>query len=231
VLPAPILPTAAEDLEQIRSDAGYDSDDEFFDTKEQLLQQAVRGIQKTDQGLKSLIEKTPSTTEAIKPTSATAAVTKPTLTSTEAAIEQPIPILSDSDFHTFNVNLKVPRLRKRHGNTWKLTWFGFILATFVAWFFAESAVCEIHCRPTMSRKHNWRPGQPSFGFALPYKLDYWTGEVVSRSWNSIDHALGPRRKGPQNIGRDWFDGRSKPVGIVRNKSSYVSSFSSDEIVQ
>ncbi|EHL01303.1 hypothetical protein GLAREA_11813 [Glarea lozoyensis ATCC 20868] len=220
MLPAPVLPTAAEDMERIRIEAGYDSDDDFFDTKEELLQQAVRGIQKTDKGLKSLIEKPASNTEVIKPapwkieavkhtpapvieeirTSAISQLPQ-TPTQTKVTIEQatppPAPFLSDEDWHSFNITVKVPRIRKKQNGQnkdgWKFTWFGIIISIFVAWYFAETAVCEFHCKPFQSTTgNNWYPGMPTFGLALPYKLDTWTGEVVSRTWHKVDRSLGPR---------------------------------------
>jgi hypothetical protein len=230
MLPAPVLPTAAEDMERIRIEAGYDSDDDFFDTKEELLQQAVRGIQKTDKGLKSLIEKPASKIEAVKHTPApvieeirTSAIAQlpPTPpTQTKVTIEQvtptpaPAPFLSDEDWHSFNITVKIPRIRKKqNGDGWKFTWFGVIISIFVAWYFAETAVCEFHCKPFQSTTgNNWYPGMPTFGLALPYKLDTWTGEVVSRTWHKVDRSLGPRSYPHQH--------RPTPVGnaSVRKES-------------
>jgi hypothetical protein len=181
VYTAPILPTAAEDMERLRVEAGYDSDDDFFDTKDELLHHAVRDIKRTDKGLKSLINSTHET------------------------------VADQSDCHT--ITIKIPKMIRRQGNNWwKLNWLGFILAIFVTWFVAESAVCQVNCRPTMSRGHSWKPGQPSFGLSLPYQLDDLTGQVVSRSWGRIDRALGPRRG--RVTGNDWLNGRSEPVGVV-----------------
>jgi hypothetical protein len=242
-------------MERLRVEAGYDSDDDFFDTKDELLHQAVRGIKRTDKGLKALINSPSKANEVHKPilsmlkdiehifsddedikyassntkptkhTPAPVAVTKPTYTTGAVykpsrsrshsqetiAIESITSTLPDDDYHNLNLNLniKIPRLTRR--DSWKFTWIGFILAAFVAWFVAESAVCQVHCRPTLSRKHDWIPGKPSFGLSLPYMLDDVTGQVVSRTWASVDRALGPRRDGSRN---DWWDGRKEPVGVV-----------------
>ncbi|KAH6678057.1 hypothetical protein B0J14DRAFT_581817 [Halenospora varia] len=122
-----------------------------------------------------------------------------------------------------------PDTRRR---SWKFTWFGLILAIFVAWFFAETAMCEVYCHPTQSTHNNWHPSDPFFPWAIPTKLDHWTGEIVSRSWSALDRKLGPpkRNRGRQTLtAKDWWQGRDGPVGIVRDHAS-VRALNDDEIV-
>ncbi|KAH8662845.1 hypothetical protein BGZ60DRAFT_530004 [Tricladium varicosporioides] len=142
-------------------------------------------------------------------------------------VKIPIPKL-----YTYNPDpptTQEPDTRRRN---WKLTWFGLVLAIFVAWFFAETAMCEVYCHPTQSTHNNWHPSDPFFPWAIPTKLDHWTGEIVSRSWSALDRKLGPpkRNRGRQTLtAKDWWQGRDGPVGIVRDYTS-VRAVNDDEIV-
>ncbi|CZT48252.1 uncharacterized protein RSE6_08924 [Rhynchosporium secalis] len=63
----------------------------------------------------------------------------------------------------------------------QLTWLGLILAIFAAWYLIETVMCGIYCHPENSSKNTWHPSDPFFPWALPTKVDQWTGEVFSGS--------------------------------------------------
>lgn len=67
---------------------------------------------------------------------------------------------------------------KRFGFTF--TWLGLILATLAIWFFTESVTCEIFCHPKVSASPYWSIHDPFFPWAIPTKLDQWSGKILSR---------------------------------------------------
>lgn len=124
-----------------------------------------------------------------------------------------------------------PQIRGRFAGfgwtrNWKFTWLGLFLAIFGAWLTAEYAMCEVYCHPVASSKNTWQPSDPFFPWAIPTKLDQWTGEVASSAIYGAKEALddwfdpeGLRYKRvhypPAGGGaNDWWLGRSAPVGIV-----------------
>ncbi|KAK6586529.1 hypothetical protein PZA11_001586 [Diplocarpon coronariae] len=120
---------------------------------------------------------------------------------------------------------------------WKFTWLGAILATFAAWYVAESFMCGVYCHPVASSQNTWQPSDPFFPWAIPTKLDQWTGEVVSSAARSAKDSLdnwwdpeGLRYKrlhyhpGVSGGASDWWLGRSGPVGIVRPEKEEGSMF-------
>ena len=78
--------------------------------------------------------------------------------------------------------IPVPRLY--HRRPFRLTLLGFLLFLFAAWYTAETATCALYCRPEICTQTPcvWSPDDPTFGTALPSKLDQWTtggqGRVV-----------------------------------------------------
>ncbi|PBP28292.1 hypothetical protein BUE80_DR000658 [Diplocarpon rosae] len=120
---------------------------------------------------------------------------------------------------------------------WKFTWLGAILAMFAAWYVAESFMCGIYCHPVASSKNTWQPSDPFFPWAIPTKLDQWTGEIVSSAARSAKESLdnwrdpeGLRYKrlhyhpGVNGGANDWWLGRSGPAGIVRPEKEAGSMF-------
>ncbi|KAE8452341.1 hypothetical protein EG329_001041 [Mollisiaceae sp. DMI_Dod_QoI] len=91
---------------------------------------------------------------------------------------------------------------------WKFTWLGFILFLFGAWYLAESTMCGIYCKPQNSSRGNWKPSDPMFPWAIPTKLDQWTGQVGSGIIHDLQDSVGqwdrPRRptvRPPNKAGR------------------------------
>ncbi|KAF6842229.1 hypothetical protein CMUS01_03294 [Colletotrichum musicola] len=61
-------------------------------------------------------------------------------------------------------------------NSYRLSFLGVILLLVSVWYAAESAMCELYCRPTTctSTPCVWSSTDPTWGVALPVKLDEWT---------------------------------------------------------
>ena len=123
---------------------------------------------------------------------------------------------------------------------WKLTWLGFMLSLLASWYALESAMCAQFCHPKNSRVNTWQPSDPFFPWAIPTKLDQWTGEIVSTGLGSVTGLLGIQ--GAWDLGipqvpssytggpigaSDWWLGRNGPVGIRESSSS---SFGDDEMI-
>lgn len=81
--------------------------------------------------------------------------------------------------HEIHIKFELPR--NPLGRYWP--WIRIILMLFLVWLFFESTLCAAYCKPTYaSGPSGWRPYDPLFGRAIPYKLDDWTGVKVSRAW-------------------------------------------------
>lgn len=109
-------------------------------------------------------------------------------------------------FITYNPNPR-PGWRLRN---WKFTWFGFIIVTSIVWFISEIFMCNEFCYADQSFnsiRDNPRR-DPYFPWAIPTKLDQWTGEVVSSLFWYVYVALGGERpciygwKTPEQVDRD-----------------------------
>ncbi|TGO59100.1 hypothetical protein BCON_0048g00260 [Botryotinia convoluta] len=98
--------------------------------------------------------------------------------------------------------LMIPLPRLRYPGTRKLTWFGLLFTIFITWFVAEWAMCETYCHPKYSNKDVWHPSDPFWPWAIPTKMDQWTGKVVSRG---IGDAW------------DWWEGYDEEIRIWKEK--------------
>ncbi|KXH60782.1 hypothetical protein CNYM01_04318 [Colletotrichum nymphaeae SA-01] len=78
------------------------------------------------------------------------------------------------------LHLPVPSLYRR--NPFRLTFLGLVLLLVSLWYAAESAMCEAYCRPTScsSTPCVWSPTDPTWGVALPVKLDEWATGGLGR---------------------------------------------------
>lgn len=74
------------------------------------------------------------------------------------------------------VQVPLPRLyRSSPGNT-QLTLLGVLVLLLSVWLAAESTACAFFCRPEACQSGQacqWSPDDPSFGAAIPVKLDQW----------------------------------------------------------
>ncbi|KAH8675023.1 hypothetical protein BGZ61DRAFT_427153 [Ilyonectria robusta] len=70
--------------------------------------------------------------------------------------------------------LPLPNLYRRKPS-FRLTFVGIIALLFSLWYAAESAMCAAYCRPTSCGNAPcvWSFDDPTFGNALPVKLDQW----------------------------------------------------------
>ncbi|KAF7950888.1 uncharacterized protein EAE97_002440 [Botrytis byssoidea] len=98
--------------------------------------------------------------------------------------------------------LMIPLPRLRRPGTRNFTWFGLLFTIFVTWFVAEWAMCETYCHPKYSNKDVWHPSDPFWPWAIPTKMDQWTGKVVSRG---IGDAW------------DWWEGYDEEIRIWKEK--------------
>ncbi|KAK1482047.1 hypothetical protein CTAM01_13761 [Colletotrichum tamarilloi] len=78
------------------------------------------------------------------------------------------------------LHLPVPSLYRR--NPFRLTFLGLMLLLMSLWYAAESAMCEAYCRPTScsSTPCVWSPTDPTWGVAIPVKLDEWATGGLGR---------------------------------------------------
>jgi hypothetical protein len=93
---------------------------------------------------------------------------------------------SESSF--YHVNIPVPRLWSRDPTKWtgvRFTWVGLMLALFTAWFFMESATCELICHPQYASTNDWSPDDPFWGWALPTLLDRYTGSLFTYFFKNV----------------------------------------------
>ncbi|CAK7268230.1 hypothetical protein SEPCBS119000_002954 [Sporothrix epigloea] len=73
------------------------------------------------------------------------------------------------------VQIPLPRLYRVQPDV-KLTYLGILLLLLSIWFAAESTTCAFFCRPSTCQSGQacqWSPDDPSFGAAVPVKLDQW----------------------------------------------------------
>jgi len=168
-----ILTSVEEDMRLIRAEAGVDDStvEEVIDTidspteknengemdtyqrMDQALRRGLNGIQSIKRGIVRLEEKVSSVPEP--------------------------PV--DNSF-TYHVSIKLPRLWTTDPtHLWgvRLTWLGLALLSLSTWYLTESAVCYQFCHPEYSFTNDFNVSDPFFPYALPTKLDQWSGGVVS----------------------------------------------------
>ncbi|KPM37190.1 hypothetical protein AK830_g9398 [Neonectria ditissima] len=73
-----------------------------------------------------------------------------------------------------SIRLPLPPLYRR--KPFRFTFLGLVLLLASLWYAAESAMCAAYCRPTTcgDKLCVWSFDDPTFGTALPVKLDQWT---------------------------------------------------------
>ena len=80
------------------------------------------------------------------------------------------------------VHLPIPRLYSLQPR-FRLTIFGFLTLALCLWYSLETAMCKLYCAPETctSTPCVWSYDDPTFGTALPVKLDQWTTGGVGRT--------------------------------------------------
>lgn len=157
-----------------------------------------------------------------------------------SATYTPTPYLTDQAYIHINIKIPVPRLivtnpieqnRGRFGwrRTWKFTWIGLILFLFGLWYIVESAMCGVYCHPKQSTRNTWQPSDPFFPYALPTKLDEWTGGVAGNALKNLVQWFDLDLRGRNGYmgANDWWEGRSGSAPIVRTDGGM---FEDDEYV-
>ncbi|KAM0433366.1 hypothetical protein ACHAPT_004243 [Fusarium lateritium] len=73
------------------------------------------------------------------------------------------------------IQFPIPRLYHRKPS-FRLSFLGLLVLALSLWYAAESAMCAMYCRPTRcgSTPCKWSINDPTFGTAIPVKLDQWT---------------------------------------------------------
>ncbi|KAG9240805.1 hypothetical protein BJ878DRAFT_545873 [Calycina marina] len=110
---------------------------------------------------------------------------------------------------------------------WKFTWLGFTFAALLTWSMAEFATCAKFCHPTYASSNDWSFDDPFFPWAIPTKLDQWTGRVISSAFDGFwepDYGCAAN---------EWWLGRDRPVGIVMPYDTDTNDsygFHNDELV-
>ncbi|CAK7216719.1 hypothetical protein SBRCBS47491_002923 [Sporothrix bragantina] len=133
-----------------------------------------------DLGLKSIA---PATSKQTKPQHKRQAssVSSATRTTDASKSEKAAAVVSPSssplaDTPTVSyVQIPLPRLYRANPDV-KLTFLGVLVLLLSIWFAAESTTCALYCRPTACQSGQacqWSPDDPSFGAAIPVKLDQW----------------------------------------------------------
>jgi hypothetical protein len=116
---------------------------------------------------------------------------------------------------------------------WRFTWFGLILAIFFSWLISETVMCTEFCHVNQSMnpiRSSYR--DPFFPWAIPTKVDQWTGEIASNIFWDAWVGLGGER--PSIFGKtkpcDWWLGRDGPIGLVSDENFGGKSIFSDEMI-
>ncbi|TPX17484.1 uncharacterized protein E0L32_003127 [Thyridium curvatum] len=148
---------------------------ETFDRMNSRLQSGLLGIQTAKRGIERLEDQV---SHAQVQTPAVAAGEKAKLKAedechictTTAATAAASPQQAPATY----LHLRLPTLYRR--NPLRLTLLGLAALLLALWLAAESAACARYCRPEYcapGRDCAWSPDDPSFGAALPVKLDQW----------------------------------------------------------
>ncbi|EDO04074.1 predicted protein [Sclerotinia sclerotiorum 1980 UF-70] len=112
--------------------------------------------------------------------------------------------------------LMIPIPRLRYPGTKKFTWFGLFFTIFITWFVAEWAMCETYCHPKYSNKDVWHPSDPFWPWAIPTKIDQWTGKVVSARMEDV---------------WDWWQGYDEEIRIWKEEMAKKQEIKIPKIVE
>ncbi|KAL2888553.1 hypothetical protein HOO65_030054 [Ceratocystis lukuohia] len=77
---------------------------------------------------------------------------------------------STTSMDIVSVDIPVPRVYNKA--PFRLTMVGILITLFALWYTLETAVCDRYCRPvTCSAPCVWQNDDPTFGYAIPVKVD------------------------------------------------------------
>jgi hypothetical protein len=90
------------------------------------------------------------------------------------------------------LHIPIPKLYS-HTPSFHFTLLGLLLFTLSLWYAAESATCAVYCRPQTCSPGQpciWSPADPTFGVAIPVKLDEFATHGLGRkAFNSLIQEL------------------------------------------
>ncbi|KFA80319.1 hypothetical protein S40288_11074 [Stachybotrys chartarum IBT 40288] len=159
-------PTNEEDAKAKNKMTEEISDSELavIDRMSRSLRTGLMGIRTAKEGIARLEDKVSHADTALQKTADVIP---------EKPAARPAPIEPD-DSQWMYLRLPVPRLYRR-GPYFKLTWAGLIAFALALWLLAESSMCAAFCRPQScsSEPCVWAYDDPTFGRAIPVKLDQW----------------------------------------------------------
>ena len=143
-----------------------------------------------------------------------------------------IPIAEKAADGTIYVKMPIPHLWKYDPQTqrqqqkffsrkWKFTWLGFVLTMFIAWFFAETTMCHNFCHPQYGTGNTiWHYDDPFFPYAIPTKLDQWTGKVASNAMYNVLEFIDDIRTGEHNRGTKFREAYEAVPAPTRTTGTY-----------
>jgi hypothetical protein len=189
-LPAPdLLATASsrasEDIRRMRveEDATLDefaalvSDEVPQQELEQRFKNASASIRDARQGIERLEHQVSSVPPLSPPKSFTPA------DDTNLYVKVPVPRLWISEPSPSSRSTGGGFFYKLFQGNWKFTSLGFILFMSMTWYVAETTMCEAYCHPKQaSGPVKWSYDDPFFPWAIPTKIDQWTGRWVASWW-------------------------------------------------
>jgi hypothetical protein len=140
---------------------------ERYDRMNKSLKTGLLGIRTAKQGIERLEGKVAHTDS---------------LSTQGTDVEHPTPLIGTRPAATTTyVQVPVPQLYRRNP-TFRFTFFGVIVLLGSLWYCAESTMCSLYCRPVAcsSTPCVWSVDDPTWGSALPIKLDQWATGGLGR---------------------------------------------------
>ncbi|SPO03989.1 uncharacterized protein DNG_06672 [Cephalotrichum gorgonifer] len=155
-------------IERLEDQVAHANPDLLKNVKKRVEEEVKKEVKQEEVGQVTLVKQEVGEKKKKKPVEKVADVKQDRVTRTTSA-KSPAPDASGA-----YLLLPVPRLFRR--SPFRLTFLGVFVFTLALWYAAESAVCVKYCRPTTcsSPPCVWSINDPTFGYAIPRKLDDWT---------------------------------------------------------
>ncbi|KAI5458712.1 hypothetical protein BGZ63DRAFT_362197 [Mariannaea sp. PMI_226] len=142
------------------------------------LQTGLMGIRTAKKGIERLEDQFALDTKSEPTSPEKPSVSEKEMKTTDQKCSHAAPISDDDNKagNYFKLPVPIPHLYRRKPS-FRLTFLGFLVLTLSLWYAAESAMCAVYCRPASCGKTTncvWSIDDPSWGNAIPVKLDQWT---------------------------------------------------------
>ncbi|KAL1874388.1 hypothetical protein VTK73DRAFT_361 [Phialemonium thermophilum] len=151
---------------------------EAYDRMNRALKTGLLGIRTAKRGIERLEDKV---------SNAEVESSKPQDTHSSQA-PCPICLASPPSNTVAYLHLPIPRLWRRQP-TFQFTLLGLVIFVVSLWSIAESAMCMLYCKPAScypGQPCAWSHDDPTWGYAIPVKLDQWTtggrGRALATKW-------------------------------------------------